>query len=598
MGTVKQHMELTSGSLKLGVLRSKWREVLERPALPEFLLALLTLLVYARSLSMGFVYDDHDMIDNPWVLNWKDIPKVFTQDLINNHRSNFYRPLALLWQVLVHKLAGTNPAAWHFSAILLHLVCVVLVFRLAWKLLDDRGYATLAAAVFALHPTHVEAVTWVSDAADLLVAAVLMLSALALLRWLKSGSPVWWTASWLLATGCCFVKETGIFMPVLLLTLAFSVESTVSRPAIILTGFSFLLSSCGFLVLRGQILHGFAHPLSAAGNYEMALTLPAALWFYLSHLVFPVGLGPFYPLAFVSRPQSPAFVVPLLLLVVLLGAVGWLYQRLSDRRLFWFCAAWVIAPLIAPLYLKLFPDFELVHDRYLYLPTIALGIALAVGLKKLSDATPAGTTYGRHAANYLTIATVVLVTAAAAETISYQGVWQDDAHLFQRGVALTPGNARALVNLGVVKLQQGNYPQGIALLKRSLEIQPDNAFALFDLGNAAWNNNDAATTESYVQKAVALESHSNWWVILASAKLKLGKLTEAEWAARQAIAIDPAEPGAHLLLGAVRLAQGDSATAVQEISTELRLNPANASARQALQVAQEQLAKKRNETFR
>ncbi len=589
-------MELTSGSLKLGVLRSKWRSCLELPGWPEFSLVLLTLLVYARSLDMGFVYDDHAMIDNPWVLSWKDVPRLFSQDVINSHRSNFYRPIALLWQALVVRLAGTNPIAWHFSAILLHLLCVVLVFRLACKLLDDRGYATLAAAVFALHATHVEAVTWVSDAADLLMAAILVLSALALLRWLKSGSPVWWTASWLLATACCFVKETGVLMPALLLALAFSVESRVSRPAILLTGFSFLLSSCIFLVLRSQILHGFAHPMSTAGDHEMALTLPAAVCFYLSHLIFPVGLGPFYPLAFVSDPRSEAFWVPLLLLAALLAMLGWLVQRLSDRRLLWFCTVWVIAPLIAPLYLKLFPDFELVHDRYLYVPTIALGVALAAGLKKLSGAAPAGTTPERHAANYPAIATAVLilVTALAAETISYQGVWQDDAHLFQRGVALTPRNSRALVNLGVAKLQQGNYSEGTRLLKRALEIQPDNAFALFDLGNAAWNNNDAAATESYVQKALALESHSNWWVILASAKFKLGKLPEAEWAVRQAIAINPAEPGAHLLLGAVRLAQGDSATAVQEISTELQLNPGNPSVRQALQVAQEQLAKQHN----
>jgi tetratricopeptide (TPR) repeat protein len=180
----------------------------------------------------------------------------------------------------------------------------------------------------------------------------------------------------------------------------------------------------------------------------------------------------------------------------------------------------------------------------------------------------------------------------AAETISYQGVWQDDAHLFQRGVALTPRNPRALVNLGVAKLQQGNYTEGSALLKRSLDIQPDNAFALFDLGKAALsNNNDTTAAESYMQRAVELESHATWWVALASVKFNLGKLPEAEWAARQAIAIDPAVPGAHFVLGAARLAQHDPATAVQEISTELRLDPNNASARQGLQIAQEQLAR-------
>ncbi len=586
-------MELTSRSLKLVPLRNKWREWQERPGLPEFLLVLLTLLVYARSLGMGFVYDDHEMIDNPWVLSWKDIPRIFSQDLINNHMSNFYRPLTLLWQLFVHGLAGTNPAAWHFSSILLHLLCVVLVFRLACKLLNDRGYAMLAAAVFALHPTHVETVTWVSDSGDLLMAATLLLSALALLRWLETGGLVWWTASWLLATACCFVKETGVLMPALLLVVAFSMESRASRPAIILTGALFLLSSCGFLLLRNQILHGFSHPLSAAGNYEMALTIPGALCFYLSHLLLPVGLGPFYPLAFVSNPRSPAFVLPVALLAAILAGLVWLHRHLSDRRLFWFCTVWVLVPLIAPLYLKLFTDFELVHDRYLYLPSIALGVGLSAGLKKCFSANAGAATGGHHAANYLAIAVVVLITASAAETISYEGVWQDDAHLFQRGIALTPSNARALVNLGVVRLKQGNYTEGTALLKRSLEIQPDNAFALFDLGNAAWNNNDPAATANYVEKAVALESHANWWVTLGFANFKLGKLPEAEWDARQAIAINPAEPGAHMLLGGLRLAQGDSATAVQEISTELQLDPGNLSARKALQVAQEQLAKQR-----
>ncbi len=583
-------MQMTNEPCDSGLLRSKWREYLQRPGFPEILLGLLTLVVYARSLNMGFVYDDHEMIDNPWVLGWKDIPRMFSQDVANNHGSNFYRPLAVLWQVVVHSVSGTNAAAWHLSAMLLYLLCVVLVFHLASKLLNDQGYGMLAAAVFAVHPVHVEVVTWVSDSADLLMGVVLLSSSLALLHWLTSGSAAWWFASWLLATACCFVKEIGIFTPALLLFLALTVETNVSRPAIILTAFSFLLSSCAFLIVRSQVLHGFAHPLSTAGNYDTVLTLPAALCFYLSHLLLPVGLGPFYPLAFVSDPLSKAFIIPVLLLVALLPLLGLLHRRLADHRLFWFCAIWTLAPLIAPLYLKLFPDFELVHDRYLFLPTIALGIAVAAGLRKLLGRSLVATSRQGQTATYLTIATAVLVTAAAAETISYEGVWQDDAHLFQRAVVLTPRNARALVNLGVVKLKTGSYQEGTALLERSLEIQPYNAFALFDLGNAAWKNDDATDAEQYVERAVALESHANWWVVLAGAKFKLGKLPDAEWAARQALAMNPSEPGAHLLLGAVRLSQGDPKTAAQEFSAELQLNPADISALQALRVAREQLA--------
>src|SRR5208283_3165704 len=168
--------------------------------------------------------------------------------------------------------------------------------------------------------------------------------------------------------------------------------------------------------------------------------------------------------------------------------------------------------------------FELVHDRYLYVPSIALGIALAAILNQLSVSV---SLQSRAVKNGLVVAALLVPIALAAETISYEGVWQDDDHLFQRAIELTPRNARALVNLAVAKLQQGNYTEGSALLKRSLEIQPDNAFALFDLGNAAWINNDAVATETYVERALALESHPNWWVILGSAKFKLGKVSEA-----------------------------------------------------------------------
>ncbi|MFZ1915935.1 MAG: tetratricopeptide repeat protein [Terriglobales bacterium] len=591
-GAIHRQLE-AEGPIEVGILR-RWRELLDHPGLPEFFLAVLTGLVYARSLRMGFVYDDHQMIDSPWLLGWKDIPKIFTEDLGNTHLSNFYRPLAVLWQLLVHKLAGTNAAGWHFSTIFLHLLCVVLVFRLAVKLLKHRGYATFAAAVFALHPSHVEVVTWVSDSADLLLTLFLLLSAWALLRWLHTTSPLWWTASWLLAAACCFVKETGILLPTLLLALALTVESKVSRPAIVLTVFAYLLSACAFLVLRSQILHGFSHPLSNATNYQMVLTWPRAMYFYLSHLVLPVRLGPFYPLGFVLSPRKSAFIFPLLLLVALLAGLLWLDRRLPDRRLLWFCVVWTLVPLIAPLYLKLFPDFELVHDRYLYIPSIAFAIALAAVLRKLFLDTSANATHKRNAETCLALAALVVLVALGAETISYQGAWQDDEHLFSRAIVLTPRNARALVNLAVAKLQQGNYAEGSALLKRSLQIQPNNAFALFDLGNAAWVNNDAVATEAYVARALALESHPNWWVILGSAKLKLGKVSEAEWAARQAIALDPATPGAHFLLGAARLAQGDPSTAVQEINNELRLYPGNPSAQQALQVAQDQLRRQGN----
>jgi tetratricopeptide (TPR) repeat protein len=577
---VKKAAALASAPLSSAEFGDRWREWLERPGVPEFLLAALTLLVYARSLTLGFVYDDHVMFNSPWAFHLRDIPQLFVHD-IGDHASNFYRPLAVLWHALVYKLAGTSPVAWHFSGIVLHIVCVLLVFRLTCRLLENRLLAAFATAVFALHPTHVEAVSWISDAGDPLMTALLLGSAVTLLRWFETGSPAWWMVSFLLGSACCFVKETGVLMPAMLLVLALSVEHKIGQPAIVLTGAVFLASSCAFVILRSHIIHGFAHPLSSAGNREWVLTVPAALWFYLSHLLAPVRLGPVYPVSFVSDWRSQAFLVPVLLLAIAAVAVLGIYFRSSDRRLVWFCCVWALTPLVAPLYLKLFPEFELVHDRYLYIPSIALGVALAAALKKLTSFP--GTRI------YLLSATAILLIALATATISYEGVWQSDLTLFQRAIEFTPRNPRALVNLGVAKLRQDNYPEGVALLKRALEIQPDNAFALFDLGNAAWENNDAATAEAYFEKAVALESRFKWWVFLAKARFKLAKLPQAESAVRQALAVDSAGLEAHALFGAIRLAQGDPVTAVREFRTELQLNPGDIVARELLPLAEAQL---------
>jgi tetratricopeptide (TPR) repeat protein len=183
----------------------------------------------------------------------------------------------------------------------------------------------------------------------------------------------------------------------------------------------------------------------------------------------------------------------------------------------------------------------------------------------------------------------VLLTAAGAETISYQGAWKDDSTFYRRALLFTPRNDRVLVNLGVTDLQEGKMGEGMDLLKRALEIKPDNAFALYDLGNAAWNSNDLPAAESYFQQAVDLEAHANWWVMLADAKYRLGKLAETEMAAQRAIALNSSEPGAHLLLGAALLDGGNPAAAASEFNLELSYHPGEASAQQALQIAEQKL---------
>ncbi|HEX8925102.1 MAG TPA: tetratricopeptide repeat protein [Terriglobales bacterium] len=560
------------------ILHDRWRIFLERKGVPELVLVLITLAVYARSLAMGLVYDDAGLIQIPKQLTWHDVVVLFTQNTNLFHGSNFYRPLTGLWQALVRMVAGESSVGWHASELLLHLLCAVLVFRFVLELLKNREWALFAAAVFALHPTHVEVVTWCSDAGDMLLAIFLLLSALSLMRWLKAGGGGWWFAAWVSATACCFIKETGVLMPALLIALAFAIESEVSQPSILLTGLTMAASSGAFLILRNQILQGFAHSLSKMDDRNLLLTEPAAVWFYFSHLTLPIKLGPFYPLEFVSSVGSKHFIVPVLLLLVLVVFGLLLIRRLQDKRFALMCIVWATVPLVAPLYLKVFPDFELVHDRYLYIPSIALGIALAVVFMHFRGSQNRQTT--------VTAIACVILAAAALQTLVYQGVWRSNLTLFERAVEMTPNNDRAIVNLAVARVDQGKLPEAKQLFLRALELRPDNAFALFDLGRLSADTNNPQVAVGYLKGALQIEARPEWMVILANEEYKLGNTTSANFWLRRALSIDPNTRGAHLGLGWLMLNQGNRGFAIREFMAELQLTPDDPNARYGLQVAQ------------
>ncbi|MDR3762546.1 MAG: tetratricopeptide repeat protein [Acidobacteriota bacterium] len=565
---------------------SPWRELWQKAGVAESAVALASFLVYLRSLTLGLVYDDHGMVQTPFPWSWSNVAAVFQRDISPDHAANFFRPLTTLWQGAVAWVAGSNAAAWHFSNLLLFALCTVLVFRLAAKLLGSRAYAVLAAALFLVHPTHVEAVTWISDAADSLLTIFLLLAALALLRGLQSARPAWLVLSWVAVTAGCLVKETGVIVPLLLLALVWWRGERLAQPRVVLTFAGYAISVLSFLAQRSQVLHGFSHPLATTSNAEMLLTIPAALWFYLSHLLLPLKLALFYPLALVNSGQSGAFLLPVFLLLVIAVAAAVLAVRLHLSRAALLFAAWVAVPLLPPLYLKLFPAFELVHDRYLFIPTIALGMGLAALLQHYEPKLRA-----RGVGQGIAPLVALVLLAAAAETVAYQGAWADDLTLFTRAVETTPGNDRALVNLGVNQLQRGNVQEGAVLLQRALALNPGNALALFDLGNVAWNGNNLPAAASYFERAAAIEPHPEWLIMLAKADYRMNRFADVEQAASQALARNPAEPGAHFMLGLARYNQGDTASAAREFSAELSLFPQETAARQALQALGQEMVR-------
>src|SRR6202521_4346169 len=202
---------------------------LRRPSVLLPLLGLVTFVVYSGSLSFGFVWDDWPQSANrPIIRTWSNLPRAFGSDLwyhVARHQV-YYRPLFVAWSMLNYTLFGLRPWGWHLGAVLLHVGAVASVFWLVRRLGLEHWTAALAALVFALHPVHIEPVTWISAASDTMVT---MFAALAFGAFLNGRdaerSPqrnperkkraAWWIASLALLACALLTKEMVVMFSAL-----------------------------------------------------------------------------------------------------------------------------------------------------------------------------------------------------------------------------------------------------------------------------------------------------------------------------------------------------------------------------------------------
>ena len=271
----------------------------------------LAALSYINTLSFNFVYDDFpQLVNNPRVQSWEHAPQLFgeqvwTQSMLQG-TGNYYRPLFELWLLLQYSLFGLHPWAYHLASVLLHIAVVALAYALFKGLTGDRLTAAMGAIIFAVHPTHIETVAWISGVTDLLCAFFVLASFVAYLRSREdrtSSAPrVWWqVASLALFAMAMMSKETALVMPVLLVAYEWWLakkENVVAQLARIVP---FAVITGAYLFVRHLVLRGFMHPEGYTLE-SIALTLPRVVWFYAHQLVWPLGLSVFYDTPFVSKP--------------------------------------------------------------------------------------------------------------------------------------------------------------------------------------------------------------------------------------------------------------------------------------------------------
>ncbi|MGO9476350.1 MAG: tetratricopeptide repeat protein, partial [Limisphaerales bacterium] len=533
-------------------------------AMPFFLCLLLvavTLAVYWPVIHCESLnYDDPDYFtSNVHVQAGLTLPGVIWA-FTTGHASNWH-PLTWLSLMLDVDLFGKGPAGPHFTNLLFHLANTVLLFLLLRQMTSAPWRSAMVAALFALHPVHVESVAWISERKDVLSAFFGLLA-----LWFYAGyarrvagdqwpafappdsSPVtrhpsrfYWLALVFFACGL-MSKPMLVTLPFVMLLLDWWPLQRVTGDQWQVPGILrlfrekwpfFVLSaiSCGVTFIVQQA-GGAVTPLARVPLAERLGNVFVSYARYLELTFRPEPLAVIYPY---PGHWSIRLVLCSAALFMGLGIVAVCWRRKHPfATVGWFWFAGMLVPVIGLVQVGV----QAMADRYTYLPLTGLFILLVWGVGAIGRVLKVPNPP-------MFFLAVIILAACAWRTRGQLGYWRDNETLFRHTIAVTKENYVALNNLGSSLSRQGRLGEATNYYLESLRINPDNPDVLYNWGNAM---------------------------------TRLGRLDEAIGSYRHALQIDPKRDDALNNLGFALAAQKQFADAIECFEAALKLNPDYADA--------------------
>ena len=469
-------------------------------------LGLLVVVSYLPAMLWGgFVWDDKILTNAEPIQEVSGLWQIwFSPSAIGEE--GHYWPLVYTTFWLEHKLWGFDPTGYHIVNVLLHLANTLLVWHILRRLAVPGTW--MVAAVFAVHPLHVESVAWVIERKDVLSGLFYLAAVLAWMRFVEQPRLRRYAWSLVLYAAALLSKSIAVTLPVALLIWHWWQQGRVTSTDLLrLVPFGVV----GLVITVGDLsFYQSVEPLSLGYSLtERTLIAARALWFYAGKLLWPSELAVIYPLwdIRVSDPLAWGYLAAAVTLVVVL----WHFRRQLGRgplagALFFVVTLSPVLGFVDYGYMQ----FAFVADRFQYLAgigfmAVVIGSA-AYGVRRLSGLWQKGA---------LGIGVVVLVVLGLL-TWRQASIYRDNETLHRHIIALNPQARDAHLNLGIILYNQGRYEEALDAARIAVEQRPDYS-----------------------------RTHAN----LGAALNELGRYEEAELHLRRAIALNPQEWHAHLNLG-------------------------------------------------
>ena len=545
-------------------------------ALALVALGLLVVVCYLPAMLWGgFVWDDSILTDAEPVRDVSGLWQIwFSPSAIEGE--GHYWPLVYTTFWLEHKLWGFAPTGYHIVNVLLHLANTLLVWHLVRRLSVPGAW--VVAAVFAVHPLHVESVAWVIERKDVLSSLFYLASALVWMRYVEQPRRGRYVCALALYAAGLLSKSIVITLPVALLIWHWWQRGRVTSTDLLrlvpfgVIGLVITLGDLSFYQSREALSLGYSLT-------ERTLIAARALWFYVGKLLWPSELAVIYPLwdIRVADPLAWGYLIAAAALVVAL----WHFRHQIGRgplagALFFGVTLLPVLGFVDYGYMQ----FAFVADRFQYLAGIGVMAvvigAVTYGVRRLSDLWQKGARV---------VAAVVIVVMGLL-TWRQASVYQDDETVNRYIIALNPQARDAYLNLGDALYEQGRYAEALDVTRIAVERRPEHFQAHFNLGAILDALGRFEEAETHLRRAIALNPQAqNAHLNLSKALYEQGRYEAALEAARVAIEQDPDFVEAHFNLGAILNMLGRFEEAETHLRRAIVLNPQDVDAHFSLGAA-------------
>ncbi len=524
-------------------------------------LLLAVALTYQPAWNGGWVFDDEFQVTWPHLYSWHGLYRIWFDILATPQ----YYPLSFSAFWVEHKLWGDTVLGFHLVNIFLHATAALLVMLTLRRLAVPGAY--LAAAIFAIHPVHVESVAWVTELKNTLSGVCYLGAMLLYLRFDQTRKARWYLAALGLFVLALLSKTATVMLPAVLPLILWWQRGRLSWKKDLLPLAPFFLAAAMAAVVTVWVerQEGAVGSDFNIGLVERCLLAGRAIWFYLGKLFWPLDLTFIYPRWNVSRAIWWQYLFPAAAFLLL--AVLWRLRRQWRgplAGLLFFAAT--LFPVLG-FFNVYFYRYSFVADHFQYLASLGIITLFSAGVALLLKRQDG---WRRRTGQ---IGCLALLAALAVLSWRQSRMYADAETLYRTTIERNPDCWMAHNNYGYVLAGRGQVDDAIVQYRKALEIKSDYE-AHNNLGLALAGRGQIVEAIVHYQKALEIKpdhfpAHFNLGLALAGR----GQFEEAITHYRMALEIKPDDVEAHHSLAAALACRGQVAEAIVHYRKVLEIKP-------------------------